>query len=359
MGTLCIFTQPGDRPHMIRIYPVRKTLYPRHVFRIARASRPQVDNLFLAAEQDGVIGYGEASPNAYFREDPWDVFMSLSGLHDYFLARTLRTSQDIAGIWREVRALTVPSRACLCAVDTALWDLFGKLTGRTALDAVLGRPGHPVATSATLGICPPAEWPDRLAEAAAFPALKLKMDAAADLSLVRAARGTRSAIRVDANCAWGGLDVPALSAQLADLGVEFIEQPLPREDDHRMPALLAESRLPIFADESCAVPEEVEALAGRFTGFNIKLVKCGGITPALEMLDQARRLGLKTMVGCMLESSLLISAGLIVAQGADYADLDGSWLLREDPFAGLAIREGRLQPPPGPGLGVTPRSGYN
>ena len=220
-----------------------------------------------------------------------------------------------------------------------------------------------MATSATLGLCPPEEWPGRFAEAAAFPALKLKMDATADLALVRAARAaTPAAIRVDANCAWGALDLPALSTlseQLAGLGVEFIEQPLPREDDHRMPALLAASRLPILADESCAVPEEVEALAGRFSGFNIKLVKCGGITPALEMLDKARRLGLKVMVGCMLESSLLISAGLIVAQGADYADLDGSWLLGDDPFEGLAIREGRLQPPSRPGLGVSPRSGYN
>jgi L-alanine-DL-glutamate epimerase-like enolase superfamily enzyme len=164
---------------------------------------------------------------------------------------------------------------------------------------------------------------------------------------------------VDANCAWGSLDVPALSERLAALGVEFIEQPLPREDDHRMPALLKASRLPIFADESCALPEEVEALAGRFSGFNIKLVKCGGITPALEMLATARRLGLRTMVGCMLESSLLISAGLIVAQGSDYADLDGSWLLGDDPFEGLAIRDGRLQPPSGAGLGVRPRSGYN
>jgi L-Ala-D/L-Glu epimerase len=345
---------------MISLYPVRRTLHPRHVFRIARASRPQVDNLFLAVEQEGVIGYGEASPNAYFREDPWDIHQALAGLQDYFRRQRLRGSEDIVRIWHEVKELVAPSRACLCAVDTALWDLLGKLTGRTALDAALGRPGRPVATSATLGLCPPGEWAGRIAEAGDFPALKLKMDETADLAFVHAARAaTSAAIRVDANCAWGSLDVPALSERLAALGVEFIEQPLPREDDHRMPALLKASRLPIFADESCALPEEVEALAGRFSGFNIKLVKCGGITPALEMLATARRLGLRTMVGCMLESSLLISAGLIVAQGSDYADLDGSWLLGDDPFEGLAIRDGRLQPPSGAGLGVRPRSGYN
>lgn len=345
---------------MIRIYPVRKTLYPRHVFRIARASRPQVDNIFLAVEQDGVIGYGEASPNSYFREDVFDVSMRLSGLMDYFLRQTLRTSGDITRIWDEVWEKVAPSRAALCAVDVGLWDLFAKLSGRTTAETVHGARPHEVASSATLGLCPPEEWPGRVAEAADFPAIKVKLDATADLGIIEAVRaGTRAAIRVDANCAWSGLDIPSLSTSLAGLGVEFIEQPLPREEDHRMPEILRSSRLPILADESCAALDEVAKLAGRFTGFNIKLVKCGGITPALRMLEEGKRLGLKTMVGCMLESSLLISAGAVVAQEADYADLDGSWLLREDPFEGLAILGGRLQPPSSLGLGVRPKPGYN
>jgi len=345
---------------MIRIYPVQKILFPRHVFRISRASRPQVTNVFLAAEQDGVIGYGEASPNAYFGEAAADVWMRLAGLADYFLGRSLRTSRDIAAIWDELLPVLSPSRAALCAVDVALWDLFARLSGRSVVDAAYGTPAREVPSSATLGICPEEEWPGRIAEAAEFPAIKLKLDAAADFGVVRAVKArSRAAIRVDANCAWSGLDVAALSGELASLGVEFIEQPLPREEDGRMPALLKASRLPIFADESCALPEDVAALPGRFDGFNIKLVKCGGITPALRMLDMAGRLGLKTMIGCMLESSLLISAGLVAAQRADYADLDGSWLLRDDPFAGLEIRRGRLQPPCGPGLGVAPATRSN
>lgn len=345
---------------MIRIYPVQKILYPRHVFRISRASRRQVANVFLAAEQDGVIGYGEASPNAYFGEDAGDVWLRLAGLADFFLGRTLRASRDIADIWDELLPRLAPSRAALCAVDVALWDLFARLCGRSVVDAVYGTPSREIPSSATLGLCPEEEWPGRIAEAAEFPAIKLKLDAAADFGVVRAVKArSRAAVRVDANCAWSGLDVAALSAELASLGVEFIEQPLPREEDGRMPALLRASRLPIFADESCALPEDVAALPGRFSGFNIKLVKCGGLTPALRMLEMARRLGLKTMIGCMLESSLLISAGLVAAQRADYADLDGSWLLRDDPFAGLAIRAGRLQPPSGAGLGVSPATSYN
>jgi L-alanine-DL-glutamate epimerase-like enolase superfamily enzyme len=340
---------------MIRIYNAAKALHPKHVFRISRAARPKVDNAYLVVEQDGVMGYGEASPNAFFNEEIGDVSLRLAGLNDYFRRQTLESADDIGRIWTEMREWAAPSRATQCAIDVALWDLHSKLLGKTAADAVLGRPARPVATSATLGICPREEWPDRIEEAADFPAVKVKLDASVRTDLIEAIRArTRAAIRVDANGAWAGLDIAAVSARLEALGVEFIEQPLLPPDDARMEAILRESRLPIMADESCALPEDVARLPGRFHGFNIKLVKCGGITPALAMLKEGKRLGLKVMVGCMLESSLLIAAGAIVAQDADYADLDGSWLLRDDPFRGLEIRRGFIQPNTWPGLGVEP-----
>jgi L-alanine-DL-glutamate epimerase-like enolase superfamily enzyme len=206
-----------------------------------------------------------------------------------------------------------------------------------------------------LGICEPEEWPARIDEAAAFPAIKVKMDARMDTGLLEAIRGrSRAAIRVDANGAWAGIDIAAASDRLADLGIEFIEQPLLPADDARMESILRASALPIFADESCALPEDVERLPGRFSGFNIKLVKCGGLTPALAMVRRGRELGLKTMIGCMLESSLLIAAGCVAAQDSDYADLDGSWLLRDDPCGGLAWNEGHIGLPALPGLGAAP-----
>lgn len=340
---------------MIRIYPIGKTLHPRHVFRISRASRPQVDNVFLALSQDGVIGYGEASPNSFFREDPFDVQLALQGLADYFRGRTLASQADIARIWGELEARLAPSRACLCAVDIALWDLWAKLNGKTVCECALGRPPRPIATSATLGICPPGEWPGRIDEARDFPAIKVKMDARLDTALVEAIRArSAAAIRVDANGAWDGIDIAAASGRLAALGVEFIEQPLLPDADGRMEAILRGSALPILADESCAVPADVEKLPGRFSGFNIKLVKCGGLTPALAMLRRGHALGLKVMIGCMLESSLLIAAGCVAAQDADYADLDGSWLLRDDPCRGLEWKDGHIGLPAVPGLGVTP-----
>jgi L-alanine-DL-glutamate epimerase-like enolase superfamily enzyme len=340
---------------MIRIYNAAKALHPKHVFRISRASRPQVDNAYLVVEQDGVMGFGEASPNAFFKEEIGDVSLRLAGLNDYFKRQTLESASDIGRIWTEIRELAAPSRATQCAIDVALWDLHSKLLGKTAAEAALGRAARPVATSATLGICPREEWPGRIEELAEFPAVKVKLDATVQTDLIQAIRArTPAAIRVDANGAWAGLDIAAISERLEALGVEFIEQPLLPSEDARMETILRQSRLPIMADESCALPEDVGKLQGRFHGFNIKLVKCGGITPGLAMLREGKRLGLKVMVGCMLESSLLISAGAIVAQDADYADLDGSWLLRDDPFRGLDIRQGCIQPNGGPGLGVEP-----
>lgn len=341
---------------MIRTYQARRALFPKHVFRIARASRPRVDNNFFVLEQDGLVGYGEASPNSFFNEDPSDVQMALVGLSDYFKMQTLRTFEDIARIWGEVWNLVAPSRACQCAVDIALWDLWAKIQGQTASEMAFGRVAREIPTSATLGLCPPAEWQARILEIAQFPSVKVKMDARADLGILTAIRErTAAVIRVDANCAWSALDIGPLSEKLAALGVEFIEQPLPTSEDGRMESLSRESCLPILADESCAGLQDIDGLVGRFSGFNIKLVKCGGITPALAMLRKGQDLGLKTMVGCMLETSLLISAGLIVAQEADYADLDGSWLLQDDPFEGLAYINGRIRTDLAPGLGVLPK----
>ncbi|MEO6097676.1 MAG: dipeptide epimerase [Fibrobacteria bacterium] len=340
---------------MIRSYSIGKALHPKHVFRISRATRPQVDNVFLVLEQEGVMGYGEASPNSFYRENHLDVQMTLDGMADYFRRQTLRGPDDITRIWNEVWERVAPSRACQCAIDIALWDLNAKLCGRTGAECAFGKAAHPVPTSATLGICPREEWPGRIEEVADFPAVKVKLDARVDTGLIEAIRlRTSAAVRVDANGAWAGLDMASISARLRELGVEFIEQPLPPSEDDRMEEILRASGLPILADESCAGPADVERMPGRFSGFNIKLVKCGGITPALEMLRIGKRLGLKSMVGCMLESSLLISAGTVVAQEADYADLDGSWLLRDDCFKGLVLEKGRLLPTSGTGLGVSP-----
>jgi L-alanine-DL-glutamate epimerase-like enolase superfamily enzyme len=137
------------------------------------------------------------------------------------------------------------------------------------------------------------------------------------------------------------------------LGVTFLEQPLLPEQDSHLPALA----LPVMADESCVGEEDVSQLAEHFVGFNIKLVKCGGLTPARRMVAQGKALGKRMMVGCMLESSALIAAGSVIAQRTDYADLDGAWLLGDDPFSGWRFDRGVMHPPSAPGLGIEPEAG--
>jgi L-alanine-DL-glutamate epimerase-like enolase superfamily enzyme len=186
-----------------------------------------------------------------------------------------------------------------------------------------------------------------------FPLVKVKMDARGDLSPLRRLREAGvSRLLVDANASWTADQCAGLLPQLANLGVEAVEQPLPASLDAEMAALRESSPLPLLADESCVIPEDVDRLTQAFSGINIKLVKCGGITPARRMLENARNHGLKVMVGCMLESNVLISAGLVLAQKADWVDLDGSWLLAQDPFSGPVFDKGMLIPGNEPGLGV-------
>jgi L-alanine-DL-glutamate epimerase-like enolase superfamily enzyme len=193
-----------------------------------------------------------------------------------------------------------------------------------------------------------------LAEYADFSCIKLKMGSAPDEGLVAEVRKASNArLSVDANASWLGIPALDWTGRLAEAGVIFLEQPFPPTAAKQSAWLNREGALPVFADESCVVEGDVPGLADSFSGCNIKLVKCGGLTPALRMLKKARSLGLKTMVGCMLESSLLISAGGVLAQGTDYADLDGAWLLGDDPFTGAPLVKGVLQLSGGSGLGVT------
>jgi L-alanine-DL-glutamate epimerase-like enolase superfamily enzyme len=249
--------------------------------------------------------------------------------------------------------LVAPSRAAQCAIDLALWDWLGRRRGVSGTELAWGEPPREVASFCTIGLSSAEELGEKIAELRGFPLVKIKSDATASLDAVRRAHAELGArIAVDANCAWAGVDLAAMAADLARLGVEFIEQPLPPDADH----VLAGRKvvLPIFADESCVTAADVSRVAEIYDGFNIKLVKCGGLTPALRMLREGQALGLKTMVGCMLESSALIAAGAVIAQHTDYADLDGAWLIADDPFTGWSFARGVLRPPASPGLGVEP-----
>jgi len=244
--------------------------------------------------------------------------------------------------------------AARCAVDIALHDLVGKVVGRPAHE-LRGLSTDIPPTDFTIGLDEPAAVAARAARAAHFPALKIKCGGPEDVATLEAVRAVFGGpIRVDANTGWAPDEAVGLLPELERLGVELIEQPFPAGRLDQLAWLQERSRLPIVADESCVLPEDLDGLVGVVAGVNVKLAKCGGIGPAKRMLERARALGFKTFLGCMEETSVGIAGSAVVASLADWVDLDGCLLLADDPFDGLELDVGhRWILSDRPGLGLT------
>jgi L-alanine-DL-glutamate epimerase-like enolase superfamily enzyme len=239
-----------------------------------------------------------------------------------------------------------------CALDQAAWDLYTKKQGKKMYEYLDLNPQRIPTTNFTIGIDTVEKMCAKLREVN-WPIYKIKLGTDQDLEIVRELRkNTNSIFRVDANCAWTVDQAISYSEELALLGVEFIEQPLAKDNLEGMREVFAHSKLPLIADESCISEADVDKCQGRFHGVNIKLVKAGGITPALRMIQQAKALGMKTMVGCMTESSVGISAIAHIAPLLDYVDMDGAMLLAKDPAKGVRIFPDEVLFPEGPGIGA-------
>lgn len=335
---------------------VSRELHPRHAFRISRGRRTEVGNVFVRLERDGIAGYGEASPNAFYDETWEGVMEKIEAARGFLAALDLQTVAGLEAAWGKIWEIVAPSRAALCALDLAMWDWLARRRGVSVTKLMWDREPKPVTTFCTIGLSTPEELAAKLEEVGTFPRIKIKSDATASLTTLKQMRARSAALlAVDANCAWGATDLRALARELAGLRVVFIEQPYPPARDAELPRVCAV--LPLMADESCVVEEDVARVAPIYDGFNIKLVKCGGLTPARRMVLRGKALGKTMMVGCMLESSALIAAGAAVAQRTSYADLDGAWLIGDDPFRGWQFARGVLTPPDAPGLGVEPEPG--
>jgi len=306
-------------------------------------------------QHDGVTGWGEASPHPHYGTSAAGVVRNLESLSAWLRTLTIRSIDDIAKSWEESGRRLHADRAAQCALDLALWDWLARKEGVTVTELVHGHAPRPVTSFATIGLSTKGELDEKLAGLEGFPRVKIKSDATADLEPARRVKEQlHAAIAIDANCAWSPSTLPALAAGFSSLGAEFIEQPFRSEHDRDV--LRGSYPVPIVADESCVLEEDVERLARNFDGINVKLVKCGGLTPALRMIRRANELGLRTMVGCMLETSILIAAGCVAAQHADYADLDGAWLIADDPCTGWRFERGILHAPVALGLGAEPRN---
>ena len=328
----------------------RFDLHTRHPFTTAHGTSGGQSTVVVELEQDGLCGYGEAPQSPYYGADAASTRAVLERARPRIESARL---DDPAELWEQFRPLLGATPFAQCALDVAAHDLWGKLRGAPvwklwglALDRV-------PPSDYTIGIDAVEVMLAKLAEMPGFPVYKIKLGTPEDLEVLAALRRHSDAVfRVDVNGGWTAQQTIALIPALAALGVELIEQPLPPEQDDEMRPVFAASPLALLADESCRGPADVDRCAGRFHGINIKLAKCGGLTPARRMIQHARQLGLRVMIGCFTESTINISAAAQLLPLADYADLDGALLLADDIAAGVRIERGRVMYPRTAGWGV-------
>jgi L-alanine-DL-glutamate epimerase-like enolase superfamily enzyme len=328
-------------------------LHLAETFVISRETRDWEDVVHVELRHDGVTGYGEAAPIERYSESA-ESALAFVEAHADALGGDPFALEAITARLEE----TPGERAGKAAIDAALHDLVGRLVGRPVWQ-LLGLPRSGPPTSWTVWLGDPDDMARRAERAAGrFRRLKLKLGGGdgLDVERVRAVRGvTDRPLMVDVN-EWWSLD-EALDAlpQLAELGVEYCEQPL-RAGDPGGEQLRARSPLPIFVDEDCHTAADVPRCAELAHGVNLKLAKSGGIREALRIAHTARALGLGVMLGCMIESGLGIAAGCVVAPLCDHVDLDGNLLLADDPFPGPSFVDGVQVPADAPGLGVQPKA---
>jgi L-alanine-DL-glutamate epimerase-like enolase superfamily enzyme len=300
----------------------------------------------------GIVGVGEGYPDRFYGETP----ATMEAIFPHLLSAVGTFSPDAAGLAAADLAMERSIRghgSARCAIDIALHDLVGKVLGEP-VHAIRGLSAAIPPTDFTIGIDEPAVVAGRAARASAFPALKIKLGGPSDIETLEAVRGVYDGpIRVDANTGWDPEEAVRLIPELVRLGVELIEQPFPARRLDQLRWLQERSALPIVADESCVLPEDLDGLVGVVAGVNVKLAKCGGIGPAQRMLERARELGFRTFLGCMEETSVGIAGSAVVASLAEWVDLDGCLLLADDPFEGLVLDEDhRWMLTDRPGLGL-------
>ena len=307
------------------------------VFRISRGARRVAHTVLVEVCDGDVVGRGECVPYSRYGETVDSVVEAIEG----------RRGDIEAGLAREALADAMEPGAARNAIDCALWDLEAKRDGRRAWQLASESSPGPVVTAYTLGI----DEPDAMREAAARhanrPLLKVKLDGERVTERVAAVRAGAPDARliVDANEGWTAAILRRSLPELAGLGVDLVEQPLPAGADEALAEI--ERAVPVAADESCHTRADLPALAGRYDVVNIKLDKTGGLTEALALRDAAAAEGFGIMVGCMLATSLAMAPALLVARGARFVDLDGPLLLARDREPGLRYHpDGRVDPPP-------------
>ncbi|HLG05854.1 MAG TPA: dipeptide epimerase [Gemmatimonadales bacterium] len=328
-------------------------LKTRHPFVIARGSRDTYRTVAVRlVDDDGVEGWGEAAPQRFYGETPETVLAAL----EVYATGLPANPDDLEVAEARFESMLTGNNSARAALSAALHDLAGKRLG-VPVHRLFGLdPARCPVSTFTIGIDTPERMQKKVAEADQYPVLKIKLGTADDLAVLRAIRGvTSKELRVDANCGWTRKQAVRMLPVLDEFGVTVLEQPLHRDDLDGLAEVSRRARIPVIADESCLTAADIPRIAGRVDGINIKLAKTGSLREALRMVAVARAHHLMVMVGCMIETSVGITAAAQITPLVDICDLDGAALLAHDPFVGATIEGGQLRLPEGPGLGLSRR----
>jgi L-alanine-DL-glutamate epimerase-like enolase superfamily enzyme len=329
-----------------------KRLFLQHTWTISRNSSDYKDNVFVKIEKDGVIGYGEAAPNVRYGEDNVKTAARINGvkelIENYDLWKFAELKDNIFNAIHD-------QNCARCALDIALMDWVGKKLNIPLYKFYgIDKEKTPV-TSFSIGIDTPEIIKQKVREAEKYAILKIKVGKQNDKEIMDAVRSVSDKpIRVDANEGWKKKEVALEKIKwLKDMGVEFVEQPMPSAMLEETKWLRDKIDMPLVADEAVKTAADIAILAQAYDGINIKLMKAGGPQEAMRMIHLAKALNMKIMLGCMIESSIAISAAAHLSPYVDWADLDGNLLLREDPFRGVGVERGKLILNDNPGLGIS------
>lgn len=322
----------------------------KHVFTLATSSRTTTPVMLTEIEYDGVTGYGEASMPPYLGEshDTAGKFLNRVDLSRF------RSPFLMHDILEYVDSIAPGNYAAKASVDIALHDLAGKLMNQPWFRIWGLDPEKTPNTSFTIGIDKPEVVKEKTREASAFRILKVKLGQGNDREMIEAVRSeTKVPLCVDVNQGWTDRSKALEMVHwLKEQGVVFVEQPMPKDRFDDIGWLTANSPLPVIADESLQTIADFEHVKGIYSGINVKLMKCGGMRAAYTLLEMAGKLGMKTMIGCMTETSCAVSAGAQLSPLTDWADLDGNLLISNDIYEGVKIVNGKVTLTDAPGLGI-------
>lgn len=311
----------------------------RHTFTIAHDSRDVQPTLIVELRDGDLSGLGEATSNPYYGITIQNMIQSLEAAKTIIENGGYDSAEEL---WELVHPFLQNNSFAQCALDEAAHDFFAKKKNQKLYESWGLNIDQIPLTNFTIGIDTIEKMVSKMKELP-WPIYKIKLGTDEDLRIVAELRKNTSAMfRVDANCAWTAEQTIAIAPELRQLGVEFIEQPLAANDTEGMKKVFAECALPVIADESCIVESDVKFCHGLFHGINIKLTKCGGPTAAKRMIAEAKSLGMKTMIGCMTETSVGISSIAHFLPLLDFVDMDGSLLISNDPASGVTFDYGRV-----------------